>query len=146
MSSTTGQPRNRRYIRASQQRKTKLLWPENSIEHQNVHRRRSSSSSASIYIRVYKRGQFPQTRDLWGKSASMGYRVGGVSLRAVSRRSRSPSCCGDISCVFLVFGGISCFFFFVFFTSNAHGLLQVRGNCASCTSILVPGCVQGAII
>ena len=52
MSSTTGQPRNRRYIRVSQQRKTKLRWPENSIEHQNVHRRRSSSS-ASIYIRVY---------------------------------------------------------------------------------------------
>ena len=59
---------------------------------------------------------------------------------------------------FLVSGGIS--FFFVFFTSNAHGLLQVRGNLASCTSLLVmrpffafrqkslfiPGCVQGAII
>ena len=53
MSSTTGQPRNRRYIRVSQQRKTKLRWPENSIQHQNVRRRRSSSSSASIYIRVY---------------------------------------------------------------------------------------------
>ena len=51
-------------------------------------------------------------------------------------------------------------FFFVFFTSNARGLLQVRGNLASCTSLLVarpffvyrqkspfiPGCVQGAII
>ena len=37
-------------------------------------------------------------------------------------------------------------FFFVFFTSNAHGLLQVRGNLASCTSPLVPGCVQGAIV
>ena len=54
MSSTTEQPRNRRYIRVSHQRKTKLCWPENSIEHQNVHRRHSSSSSsASIYIRVY---------------------------------------------------------------------------------------------
>ena len=52
-STTTGQPRSRRYIRASEQRKTKLRWPENSIEHQNVHRRRSSSNSASIYIRVY---------------------------------------------------------------------------------------------
>ena len=38
--------------------------------------------------------------------------------------------------VFLVFGRISCFFF-VFFTSSAHGLLQVRGNLASCTSLLV---------
>ena len=52
MSSTTGQPRNRRYIRVSQQRKTKLGWPENCIKHQNVHRRRSSSSCASIYVRV----------------------------------------------------------------------------------------------
>ena len=53
MSSTTGQPRNRRCIRVSQQRKTKLRWPENSIDH-HVHRRCSSSSSASICIRVYK--------------------------------------------------------------------------------------------
>ena len=37
-------------------------------------------------------------------------------------------------------------FFLVFFTSNAHGLLQVRGHLASCTSLLVPGCRQGAII
>ena len=37
---------------------------------------------------------------------------------------------------FLVSGGIS--FFFVFsFSSNVHGLLQVRGNLASCTSLLV---------
>ena len=28
-------------------------------------------------------------------------------------------------------------FFFVFFTSNAHGVLQVQGNLASCTSLLV---------
>ena len=37
-------------------------------------------------------------------------------------------------------------FVFVFFTSNAYALLQVRGNLASCTSLLVPGWVQGAII
>ena len=53
MSSTTGQPRNRRYLRVSQQRKTKLRWPEKCLEHQNVHKRRSSSRSASIYIRVH---------------------------------------------------------------------------------------------
>ena len=37
-------------------------------------------------------------------------------------------------------------FFFVFFTLNAHGLLQVRGNLTSCTSLLVPGCVQGVLL
>ena len=37
-------------------------------------------------------------------------------------------------------------FFFFFFDSNARGLLQVRGNLASCNSLLVPGCVQGAMI
>ena len=44
----------------------------------------------------------------------------------------------------LVFGGIS--FFIVFFASNAHGLLQVRGNPASRTSLLVLGCVQVAFV
>ena len=53
MSSTTGQRRNRRYVRVSQRRKTKLRCPENNIEHKNVHPRRNSSSSANIYIRVY---------------------------------------------------------------------------------------------
>ena len=138
MSSTTGQSRNRRYIRVSQQRKTKLRWPENSIEHQNVHRRRSSSSSASIYTCVYKRGRFPQTRDLWRKSASMGYRVGRVSLHAVSRWSRSPGCCGYISwCAFLVSGGISSFFCFLYFERTRSTASTVRGNLASCTSLLV---------
>ena len=51
-----------------------------------------------------------------------------------------------------IFGGVffECLvgfrFFFVFFTSNAHGLLQVRGKLASCTSLLVPGGVQRTII
>ena len=56
MSSTTGQPRNRRYIRVSQQRKTKLRWPENSIEHQNVHRRAAAAAAVRVYtylVRVY---------------------------------------------------------------------------------------------
>ena len=115
-----------------------LRWPESSIEHQSVHRRRSSSSSsASIYIHtcVYKRSRFPQTQDLWRKTASMDYRVGRVSLDAISRWSRSPGCCGYILwCVQCLVGFR---FFFVFFTSNAHSLLQVRGNLASCTSLLV---------
>ena len=43
------------------------------------------------------------------------------------------------------------FFVFVFvfdfrFPSNAHGLLHVAGRLASFTSLIVPGCVQGAII
>ena len=61
------------------------------IEHQNECKRHSSSSAGTY---VYKRGYFPQTRDLWRKSANMGYRVGRVSSRAVSSWSRSPSDCG----------------------------------------------------
>ena len=53
MSSTTGQPRNQRFILVLQQKITNLRWPENSIEHQNVQKQRSISSNASIYIRVY---------------------------------------------------------------------------------------------
>ena len=50
-----------------------------------------------VHTCVYKRGQFFQTWDLWRKSASMGYRLGLVSLDDVSRWSRSPGCCGYIS-------------------------------------------------
>ena len=130
MSSTTGQPRNRGYIRVSQQRTKKLRWPENSIEHQNVNSRRSSSSSASVYIRVYTSETDFHKPGIYG---------GRVRVRATegARWSRSPGCCGYISwCVCLVVWW-DFVFFFVLFTSNAHGLLQVRGNLASCTSLLV---------
>ena len=66
MSSTTGQPRNRRYIRLSQQRTTKLRWPKNSIEHQNVHRRCRRSSIARICVCVYTREADFHKRDIHG--------------------------------------------------------------------------------
>ena len=48
MSSNTGQLRNRRYIRVSQQRKTKLRWPENSIDHQKY-----TGGAAAAAVRIY---------------------------------------------------------------------------------------------
>ena len=45
-------------------------------------------------------------------------------------------------CVLGAAGFISCF---LSFSSNTHGRLQVRGRLASFTSLLAPGCVQGAI-
>ena len=64
--------------------------------------------------------------------------MGRVSPHAVSRWSRSPGCCGFISwCVLGAAGFFRGFFFFVFFISNAHGLLQVRVHLASCTSLLL---------
>ena len=119
MSSTTRQPRNRRYIRVSQERKT----TENSIEHQNVHRQHSSSSSASIYIRVYTSEADFHKPDIYGGRAQVWATEWDVFHCTPSRGGR-------------VFGGIS--FFFSRFLSNAHGLLQVvRFNLASCTSLLV---------
>ena len=120
MSSTTGQPRNRRYIRVSQQRIDEAALARKLYRApKRTQAARRQQQCEYVHTCVYKRGRFPQTRDLrvWRKSASMGYRVGGVSLHAVSRWSRSPSCCGDISwCVFLVVSGISCFFFrFLYF-------------------------------
>ena len=41
-----------------------------------------------------------------------------------------------VVCLFNCLAGF-CFHFIVFSPSNAHGLLQVRGNLASCTSLLV---------
>ena len=75
----------------------------------------------------------------------------------VARRLEVIAVPGLLCMLRCVLGGA---FFFVFFSSNAHGLLQVRGILASCTSLLVmrpffafrqkslfiPGCVQGAII
>ena len=136
MPTTTGQPRNRKYIRVSQQRKTKLRWPENSIEHQTY------TGGAAAAVRVYTYVCI-QARPISTNPGSMEEECeyGLPSSTCFNARrlevSRSPGCCGYISrCVFLVFGGISCFVS-VFFTSNAHGLLQVRGNLASCTSLLV---------
>ena len=121
MSSTTGQPRNQRYIRVSQQRKTKLCWPENSIEHQNIHRRRSSSSSsiASIYICVYtNEADFHKSEIYAGRVRA--WATEWDVFHCVSKWSRSPGCCGYISwCVFLVSGGIS-FFFLSFSLLRTH--------------------------
>ena len=65
--------------------------------------------------------------------------MGRVSSHAVSSWTRSPSCCGFRG-VFWVGRIFPCFFFFrFFFSSNAHGLLQVRGRLASFASLLVPG-------
>ena len=103
MSITTGQPRNRRYIRVSQQRKTKLRWPENSIEHQNVHRRRSSSSSATN----------PRSME---EECEYGLPSGTCFT---ARRLEVVAVAGllwiyFVVC-FLVSGGISFFFFFLYF-------------------------------
>ena len=113
MSSTTGQPRTRRYIRVSQQRKTKLRWPENSIEHQNVHRRRSSSS-ASIYIRVYTSETDFHKPEIYGGRVRVWANEWDVFHCTPSRGGRGRRDAVDIFCgvCFLVSGGISFFISF----------------------------------
>ena len=109
MSSTTRQPRNRRYIRVSQERKT----TENSIEHQNVHRQHSSSSSASIYIRVYTSEADFHKPDIYGGRAQVWATEWDVFHCTPSRGGCGRRAAVDIlRGVFLVFGGISCFFSF----------------------------------
>ena len=137
MSSTTGQTRNRRYIRVSQQRKTKLRWPGKSIGRQNVHRRRSSSSSASIYIRVYTSEADFHKPEIMEEECEYGLPSGTCfTARSLEVVAVAGLLWIYFGVFFSVLGGIS--FFLVFFTSNAHGLLQVlvRGNLASCTSLL----------
>ena len=122
-------PKNRRYIRVSQQRKTKLRWPENSIEHQNVHRRRSSNSSASIYIRVYTREADFHKPEIYGGRVRVWANERDVFPCTPSRGGRCRRAAVDIfhGVFFQCLVGFRVFFF-VFFTSNAHGLLQVRGH------------------
>ena len=127
MSSTTGQPRNRRYIRVLQQRKTKLRRPENSIQHQNVHRRRSnSSSSAIIYINVYtSEADFHNPRSMeeecdYGLPSGTCFTASRLEVVAVAGLLLIYS----VVYFFSVWWDFV-FFLFVFFSSNAHGLLQV---------------------
>ena len=64
-------PKPEIHIRVSQQRKTNLRWPGNSIEHQNVHRWRSNSSSSSSSITYV----CTQARPSGGEAAAPAMRV-----------------------------------------------------------------------
>ena len=111
MSSTTGQARNRRYIRVSQQRKTKLHWLKKSIEHQNVHRRRSNSSSARIYIRVYTSEADFHKPGIYGGRVRVWANEWDVFRCTPSRGGRGRRAAVDIfrAVFFLVSGEISFF-------------------------------------
>ena len=124
------------------------------IEHQNIHRRRSSSSSASIYI-IYTRYVCIQARSISPNTGSMEeeYDYGLPSGTCFTPRRLEVVAVAGLLWIYLVVCFFECWVgfrggVFVFFTSNAHDLLQVRGNLASCSSLLliVPGCIQGAII
>ena len=120
MSSTTGQPRKRRYTRVSQQRKTKLRWPENRIEHQNVHRQRSSSSRASIYIRVYTSEADFHKPEIYGGRVRVWATEWDVFHCTPSRGGRGLRAAVDIfrGVFFSVSSGIS--FFFSFSSLQTH--------------------------
>ena len=64
----------------------------------------------------------------------------------VARRLEAVAVAGLLRISLCVFGAAGCRVFVGGGGSGAHGLLQVRGCVASCISLLVPGCVQGAII
>ena len=57
MLSTTGQPRNRRCIRAPQQRKTKLHWPKSSRAPKRTQAAPQQQQCEYIHTVVYKRGR-----------------------------------------------------------------------------------------
>ena len=129
MSSTTGQPRNRRYIPVSQQRTTKLRWPENSIEHQNVHRRRSSSSSASIYIRAYTSGADFHKPEIYGGRVRVWATEWDVFHYTLTRGGRGRRAAVDIfrGVVFLCLVG--CFFFWFLSFERTRPTASTRQPC-----------------
>ena len=90
------------------------------------------------------------TRPIFTNPGSMGAGKYGVTRGTcfVARRLEVVAVAGLLWISWRLLGGADFFrvlFFFVFFSSNAHGLVQVRGHLASFTSLLVPGCVHGAI-
>ena len=133
MSSTTGRRRNRRYIRVSQQRKTKLRWPENSIEHQNAHRRRSSSSSASIFIRVYTSETNFHKPEIYGGRVRVWANAWDVFPCMPSRVGCGRWAAVDFVCVlggadFFCFA-CSFFFFEFFFFERTRPAASIRPPC-----------------
>ena len=95
------------------------------IEHQNVHRRRSGSS-ASMYIRVYTSEADSTNPGCMEEACEYGLTRGTCF---VARRLEVVPVAGllwiySVVCFFSVWWDFV-FFLFVFFSSNAHGLLQV---------------------
>ena len=94
---------------------TKLRWPENSIEHQNVHGRPSSSSSASICIRVYTREADFHKPEIYGGRVRDGLPSGTCFT---ARRHEVVAVAGLLWIYFVVCflsGRISYFFRFICF-------------------------------
>ena len=114
--------------------KSKLRSPENSTEHHNVHRRRSSSCARPISTN-------PTSME---EECEYGLPSGCFLARRLEVIAVAGLLIYFVKCFLTCLLGFR--FFFVFFASNAHGPQQVRGNLALCTCLPVPGCVQGAII
>ena len=115
MSSTTGQPRNRRYIRVSQQRRTKLRWPENSTRYRAPKRTTGGAAAAampSIYTRVYTSEADFHKPEMCGGSARVWANAWDVFHCTPSRGGRGRRAAVDLfrGVFCLVFGWISCFF------------------------------------
>ena len=129
MSSTTAQPRNRRYI--SQWRKQKLRWRENSAPKRIQAAQQQQCGYVCIQARLISTnpGSMEEAYEVWATAWD-------VFRRAPSRVGRGGRAAVDFVVCF-GWGGFFSVFFFVFISSNAHGLLQVRGHLASSTSLLV---------
>ena len=107
------------------------------IEHQNVHRRRSSRG-ASIYTRVYTSEVDFHKPGVYGGSVRVRADAWDVFRRAPSRGGRGRRAAVDF------FRGVffSCLvafrvFLFGFFSSNEHSYCKYEQYLASCTSLLV---------
>ena len=113
------------------------------IEHQNVHRWRSSGSSASIYIRMYTSEADFHELVMYGGSVRVRANAWDVFRRTPSRGGRGCRAAVDLfRGVFFSVWWHFVFFLFVFFSSNAHGLLHVRAvPCLMYLSTIVIWCL-----
>ena len=98
----------------------KIVYLE--VEHRNVRRRRRSSSSASIYVRVHTSEADFRKPEIYGVRVRVWATEWDVFHCTPSRGGRGRRADVDIfPCVLLwCLVGFRFFFFFVFFTSNAH--------------------------
>ena len=121
---------NRRYMDNRERRSCAGQKIVPGIEHQNVHRRRSSSSSASIYIRVYTSEADFHKPEIYGGRVRVWATEWDVFHCTPSRGGRGRQAAVDLfrGVFFLCLVGFRVFFV-RFFSSNTRPAASMRPPC-----------------
>ena len=106
-----------------------------------------TSGPAAVRVRMYTSEVDFHKPGIYGGRVLVWANPWDVFHCSPSRVVAVAGCCGYLSWCVLGAAGFFCVFFsFSLLRTHTAYVPQVRGHLSSCTSLLVPGCVQGAII